>query len=167
MGTYRPTPYRASSALMRTRRKRAYGDPRPWRTRCHGIGATRCQSGVVAWWFFIGALDPLIGGPLGGGSPCGVCRLLAPAGRPECSGFKGNLDLADEEIGERSERRRPAGENPWKLEGADWHPGHQPAHSLVWSLALQADAIGGSSSAAGKRASCTWLTRWLQAADGW
>ena len=43
------------------------------------------------------------------------------------SGFKGNLDLADEEISERSERRRPAGENPLKLAGADWHPGHQPS----------------------------------------
>jgi len=42
------------------------------------------------------------------------------------SGFKGNLGLADEEISERSERRRPPDENPLKLEEAVWHPGHQP-----------------------------------------
>jgi hypothetical protein len=58
--------------------------------------------------------------PLGGLPAPAACRAARG------SGCKGNLDLADEERSERSERRRPAGENPLQLEEAVWHPGHQP-----------------------------------------
>jgi hypothetical protein len=45
------------------------------------------------------------------------------------SGFKGNLGLTDEEVSELSERRRPAGENPLKLEGRGLAP-RPPTHPV-------------------------------------
>src|SRR5262245_47517907 len=81
-------------------------------------------------WMYSGRSNSAIGllwlVAVGGGSPCGGCRLLPPAGPPEAPGSMGVLDLADEEISERSERRRPAGENPVDAGGGGLAPGHQP-----------------------------------------